>query len=68
MCYKTFLGVLKLVTDNIYFKQQHDFPINVFIMWRILIQKNTQYQWIEIDEYPEYKLYDNILDLSVRSF
>ena len=68
VCYKTFLGVLKVVTDNIYFRQQYDFPLNVFIMWLILIQKNTHCQWIEIDEYPEHKFYDNIRDLSIRSF
>ena len=61
-------SVLKLVTDNIYFRQQYDFPVNVFIMWLILIQKNTHCQWIEIVEYPEYKFYDNISDLSIRSF
>ena len=63
-----FLGVLKVVTNNIYFRQQYDFPLNVFVMWLILIQKNTYCQWIEIEEYPKYKFYDNIWDLSIRSF
>ena len=31
-CYKTFLGVLKGVTDNINFRQQYDFLLNDFIM------------------------------------
>ena len=35
--YKTFLGVLKVVTNNIYFRKQYDFPLNVFLMWLILI-------------------------------
>ena len=65
--YKTFLGVLKVTTD-IYFRHQYDFPLNDFIMWLILIQKNMHWQWIELDEYPEYKFYNNISDLPVTSF
>ena len=67
-CYKTFIGVLKVVIDNIYFGQQYDFPLNIFIMCLILILKNTHCRWNEIDEYPEYKFYENIWDLSIRSF
>ena len=26
VCHKTFLGVLKVITNNIYFRQQHDSP------------------------------------------
>ena len=32
ICYKTFLGMLKVVTSNIYFRQQYDFPLNIFLM------------------------------------
>ena len=35
--YKTFLIVLKVVTNNIYFRHQYDFPLNIFLMWLILI-------------------------------
>ena len=46
--------------------QQYDFP---FIkVWLIPIQKNTHWQWIMIEENPEYKMLDNIEDLSIRSF
>ena len=68
VCYKTFLGVLKVVTNNIYFRQQYDFPFKVIVMWLILIQRNTYCQWIEIKESPEYIFYDNIGDSSIRSF
>ena len=30
-CYKTFLNVLKVITDNIYFVQQYYFPLNVLL-------------------------------------
>ena len=71
VCYKTFLGVLKVVTNNIYFRQQYDFPLKVIIIWLILIlliQRNKQRQWIEIKESPEYIFYDSIGDLAIRSF
>ena len=57
---QTFVGVLEVVTDNIYFKQQYNFPFKVIINWLILIQKNTYCQRIKTEEYPEYKFYDNI--------
>ena len=60
--------VLKVVTNNIYFRQQYDFPFKVIVMWLILIQRNTYCQWIEIKESPEYIFYDNIGDSSIRSF
>ena len=71
VCYKTFLGVLKVVTNNIYFRQQYDFPLKVIIMWPtliLLIQRNTHCPRIEIKESPEYIFYDNIGDFSTRSF
>ena len=37
VCYKTFLGVLKVIASNIYFRDQHDLPLNAFIMWLILM-------------------------------
>ena len=37
VCYKTFPSLLKVVTNNIYFRHQHDFALNVFLMWIILI-------------------------------
>ena len=37
VCCKTFLGVLKVLTNNTYFRQQYDFPLNVFIILPILI-------------------------------
>ena len=36
--------------------------------WVILIQNNKYYRWMEIEESPEYKFYDNIGNLSIRSF
>ena len=36
--------------------------------WVILIQNNKYYRWMEIEESPEYKFYDNIGNLSLRSF
>ena len=69
--YKTSLGVLKVVTSNIYFRQQYDFPLKTIIIWLILIlliQRNTHCQSIEIKESPEYIFYDNIGDFSIRSF
>ena len=71
VCYKTFLGVLKVVTNNIYFRQQYDFPLKVIIIWLILIllnQRNTHCQWIEIKVSLEYIFYDNFGDLSIWSF
>ena len=68
VCYKTFLGVLKMVTNNIFFRQQSDFPLKVVVMWLILIQRNTHCQWIKIKESPEYIFYDNIGNLSTRCF
>ena len=37
VCYKTFLSLLKVVTNKIYFRHQYDFPLNGFLMWLILI-------------------------------
>ena len=68
VCYKTFLSLLKVVLNNTYFRHQYDFSLNVFLMWLILILKNTYYQWIEIEKYREYKFYDNMEDLSIRYF
>ena len=71
VCYKTFLGVLRVVTNNINFRQPYDFPLKVIIIWLILIlliQRNKQRQWIEIKESPEYIFYDSIGDLAIRSF
>ena len=71
VCYKTFLGVLKVVKKNIYFRQQHNFPFKIIFIWLILIlliQRNTHCQWIEIKKSLEYIFYDNIGDLSISSF
>ena len=57
-----------MVTENIYFRQQYDFLLNDFIMWLILIQKNTYCLWIETEKYREYKFYDNIGELAIRFF
>ena len=37
VCYKTVLSLLKVVTNKIYFRHQYHFPLNVFLMWPILI-------------------------------
>ena len=37
LVYNMFLGVLKVVRNSICFRQQYDFPLNVFPMWLILI-------------------------------
>ena len=37
LCYKTFLSVLKVVSNNICFKHQYELPLDVFLMWLILI-------------------------------
>ena len=37
VCCKMFLNLLKVVTNNIYFKHQYDFPLIVFRMRLILI-------------------------------
>lgn len=37
VCYKTFLGVLKVITSNIYFRDQHHLPLKAFVMWLILM-------------------------------
>ena len=44
------------------------FPIIFITAWLILIQNNMYCWWIEIKKSPEYKCYDNIGDVSVRSF
>ena len=37
VCYKTFLSLLKVVTNNIYSRHHYDFPLIIFLMWLILI-------------------------------
>ena len=58
--YKTFLGVLKVVSNMIF----HLTFINV---WLIIIQKNKHCQWIKTEESHEYNFFDNIENLSIRS-
>ena len=36
--------------------------------WVLLIQNSMYYEWMLIEEIPEYKFYDNIRKLSIRSF
>ena len=68
---KKFLSVLKSAISKIYFRHLI-FP-SVFIKaWLMLIQ-NSIYCWIEttqieIEERPQSKFYNNIRDLSIRSF
>ena len=40
VCYKKFLGVLKVVTNNIYFSNMIFLPLMFIKVWPILIQKN----------------------------
>ena len=68
VCYKMFSSVLKVVTNNVFFRQQYDFPLKVIIMWLMLIQRNTHCQWVEIKKSPKYIFHDNIGDLLIRSF
>ena len=58
VCYKKFLGVLKVVTNNIYFSNMI-FPLTFMKVWVILIQKNKDCYWIKIEEIPEYRFFDN---------
>ena len=67
-----FLSVLKLVIYKIYFWHQSDFRFVFTKACQMLIQNNI-YCWIEttrieIKESRQSKFYNNIVDLSIRSF
>ena len=59
--YKTLLGVLKVVSSII-------FNLTFKKMWLIIIQKNKHCQRIEIEESHKYIFFNNIGNLSIRSF
>ena len=44
------------------------FSVTFTKMFPIPIQSNMRWSWIEIKEIPKYRLYDNIVDLSKRTF
>ena len=67
VCYKKFLGVLKVVTDNIYFSNM-TFPLTFIKVWLKLIQKNKRWCWIKIEESPKHNFFYSIENLSIRSF
>ena len=67
VCHKKFLSVLKMATYKIYFRHQFHFSFNSY---KSVADTNSK-QPLKLDcdrGNPEYKFYDNIGDLSVRSF
>ena len=59
-------GLLKVVTNNIYFSNMI-FHLTFIKVW-LIIQKNKHCWWIKIEESPKCKFFDNIEDLWIRSF
>ena len=59
-------GLLKVVADNIYFSNMI-FHLTFIKVW-LIIQNNKHCKWIKIEESPKCKFFDNIEDLSIRSF
>ena len=59
VCYKKFIGVLKVVTDKIYFTDLI-FSLALIKGWIILIQRNYDCLWIKIEESPEHKFLINL--------
>ena len=56
-------------TNKIYFMNQCNFLCNFYqIMCSIPIQNHVHCKWIETKESPKYKPFDNIKDLSKRTF
>ena len=73
VCYKKFLSVLKMTTYKIYFRHQFHFSFNSYKSVANANSKQPlQLDWdnsIDCDRgNPEYKFYDNIGVLPVRSF
>ena len=73
VCHKNFISVLTMATYKTYFMHQFHFSFNSY---KSVANANSK-QPLQLDwdnsmdcdrENPEYKFYDNIRDLSVRSF
>ena len=73
VCHKKLLSVLRWPNTKSVSSTSFTFPLTVMKVSLMLIQNNF-YNWIEttvsvvIEESSKYKYYDNIGDLSVRSF
>ena len=62
VCYKNFLGVLKMVTNNIFFSNMI-FRSTFIKAWLILIENYMHCQWMKIGKSPDYNCFDNNEDL-----
>ena len=65
VCYKKFLGVIKVVINKIYFSNMI-FPLTFIKVWLQLMQKNKHYYWIKIEKLW-IQFFDGIEKLSRRS-